>query len=85
MVMKAKENRERLAEEASYQREYVADQTKLRKRMRNLLISAIQIEEEKNAFRENWVFLIFYLDILPSLREHIAQRRQRLEYIERVT
>lgn len=77
--------KERYIEEAIAQREYYNDQIQLRKRMKNLLISAINQENEMIDFLQDWVSLVFFFDIMSSLREHIQQRRTRVDNIERVS
>jgi hypothetical protein len=84
MVEKAKENRAKLIEDAIYQREFIADQVKLKKKMKNALLLAINQEAEKVEFAENWLMILYFVDILQDLRDHVAQRRQRYEDIKRV-
>jgi hypothetical protein len=84
MHIKAVGRRERHIEEVIAQKEYYTDQMQLRKRMKNLLIAAINQENEKIAYLQDWVVLIYFFDIMSSLREHIGQRRIRVDNVERV-
>jgi hypothetical protein len=84
MVHRAQHNRIKQAEEVSYQRDFLADQHKLKKKMRNMIISTIEQETEKVEYLENWVFIIYFMDTLQALRDHVANRRQRIDDITRV-
>lgn len=84
MVLKAKLNRAKLDEDATYQREFLADQKKLMIKMKNVLVNSIQQEAEKVEYLENWVFIVYFFDLMHALREHVAERRQRIDEITRV-
>lgn len=71
-------------EESHVNREFLLKQSDLRKVMKKALIKALQEREAVASFVKSWITMIYYLDIVSSLREHVAERRARRNDIERV-
>lgn len=82
--LQAQQRRERMQSQNAYEREYLAVQYELRKRMKRALVSALEDEHTLNMFDSTWMVAMYFLDIMSSLRDYVTARRTRQDNIERV-